>query len=315
MVVKGGASRNLSDHAVQSIGWSPLTADILAPVKRLLISLLRGSLRPFRWDVAPAPVLDQERNNTAVMKALARSLAERVRAEFERRGLDASPQWLEGIRHELQFWVAHFATEGIEYGGRAVIDNLVRPHPFQYESLFGEAPARLTISVLDVGAGPLSQIGTLSTRLGVSLRAVDPLAPAYDAILALFGLVPPVATEFGVGERLVGQFPEQSFDLAHARNALDHAMDPLRCIQEMAALVKPGGWIVLDHADREGDHQAFQGMHQWNFEVVGRHYCIEDTRGRRRVFEHDAQGFAMTVEQYIEGTKQFSRVFYRRRSR
>ncbi len=143
-------------------------------------------LRSFKWAVAPAPVLDRERNNAAVFQAVARKLAARVRAEFDRPGFEASPQWLEGIEHELHFWLAHFATEGIECGGRAVIDRLLHPHPFQYEGLFGEAPA-------------------------------------YGAIVALFGLAPPVATEFGLMERPVGQFSEGSFDLVHARNALDHA--------------------------------------------------------------------------------------------
>ncbi len=292
-----------------------LSADILGLVKRLLISSLRGVLRPFKWDVAPAPVLDRERNNTAVVQAVARNLAERVRVEFERRGFEASPQWLEGIKHELQFWLAHFATEGIEYGGRAVIDDLLHPHQFQYEGLFEDAPAGSTVSVLDVGAGPLSQVGTVGARLGVELRAVDPLAPAYDAILALFGLAPPVAAEFGLAERLVGQFSEESFDLVHACNALDHAMDPLRCIHQMAALVRPGGWVVLDHADREADHQAFQGLHQWNFEVAGGHYRIEDARGHARVIDHDMMGFTMRFEHYTGSGTQCTRVFYRRCSR
>ncbi len=49
-------------------------------------------------------------------------------------------------------------------------------------------------------------------------------------------------------------------------------MDPLRCIHQMGALAKPGGWIVVDHPDREADHQAFQRLHQWNFEVANGHY-------------------------------------------
>lgn len=312
MVVNGSARCKLRGSTSAAVGLAALAAAILARMKQLLISTLRGVLRPFRWDVAPAPVLDQERNNTAVMQAIARNLAERVRAEFERRGLEASPQWLEGIKHELQFWVTHFATGGIEYGGRSVIDNLLRPYPFRYEGLFEDVPAGSSLSVLDVGAGPLSQIGTLGTRLSVALRAVDPLAPAYDAILALFGLTPPVATEFGLAEQLVGQFSERSFDLVHARNALDHAMDPLRCIHEMAALAKPGGWVVLDHADREADHQAFRGLHQWNFEVSDGRYCIEDALGRAQAIDHEALGFTVRFEHYLGSGRQCTRVFYRR---
>ena len=262
--------------------------------------------------MAPAPVLAQELNNTAVVRGVSRSLAERVRTEIVARGLEVPAEWLAGIELEVQFWFGFFATDGVEYGGLAAIERLTRPRPFQYEELFGGVPDGAPVSVLDVGAGPLSQIGTKGRRLRVLLRAADPLAPAYDVILGLFRVSPPVATEFGLGERLIGQFPEAAFDLAHARNALDHSVDPLRCIHEMSALVRPGGWVVLDHADREGDHQRFQGLHKWNFEIVDGHYCIEDARRQVRVFDHVRLGFAMRFEHYLASGKQYTRVYFQR---
>jgi hypothetical protein len=78
-------------------------------------------------------------------------------------------------------------------------------------------------------------------------------------------------------------------------------------------LVRPGGWIVLDHADREADHQRFQGLHQWNFSVVDGRFQIEDARRRAQVVEHERLGLTMRFEHYSGSGKQCTRVFYRRR--
>ena len=60
--------------------------------------------------------------------------------------------------------------------------------------------------VLDVGAGPITSLGTLFGERPVELIAIDALAREYDVMLAEFGIVPPVRTIFGEGENLVEQF-------------------------------------------------------------------------------------------------------------
>jgi SAM-dependent methyltransferase len=281
-------------------------------MKQALVSALRRALRPFGWAVAPAPVLDQELNSTAAVRGAARALAKGVRSELKRHGFVVADAWLEGAEDEIRFWFGYFATEGIEYGGRGSIEAISRPHRFQFEDLFVDLPPKTAISVLDVGAGPMSRVGTVSDALDVTLRAVDPLAPAYDSILAFFGLGRPVSTEFGLAEHLLGQFAEGSFDLVHARNALDHAIDPLRCVEQMARLVRRGGWMVLDHADREGHRQGFQGLHQWNLSVGGGVLRIEDVSGRARVFDHQGLGFTAHFEHYEEDGKRCTRAFFQR---
>jgi ubiquinone/menaquinone biosynthesis C-methylase UbiE len=94
---------------------------------------------------------------------------------------------------------------------------------------------------------------------------VDPLADKYDDILHRKGIVPPTRTCYGEAEKLLEQFPEQSFDLVYSSNALDHSYDPLTAIRNMVFLCKPGGFVFLRHFENEAEKENFQGLHKWNF--------------------------------------------------
>lgn len=117
--------------------------------------------------------------------------------------------------------------------------------------------------VLDVGAGPLTQVGYMFQGQMIPITAVDPLADAYNAIP--FPCPKPVTTQFGFGEDLSQLFPCDTFDIAHARNSLDHSADPLCCITEMLKVVKPGGHVILHHCRSEGSRGGYGGLHQWDF--------------------------------------------------
>ena len=126
-------------------------------------------------------------------------------------------------------------------------------------------PDAAPVRILDVGAGPLTSVGKRWDGHEVMLFAIDPLAEEYAKIRLKHGIVAPVRTEFGHGEDVAEQFSANLFDLAHARNALDHAHDPVKCIRAMVTVVKPGACVVLAHAIREADAQKHYGLHQWNF--------------------------------------------------
>lgn len=132
-------------------------------------------------------------------------------------------------------------------------------------------------------------------------------------ILALSGLGPRAETEFGSARRFVGQSSEWSFDFVPAQNAPNHAMGPLRCIRQIAVLTKPGGWIVIDYTEREADHQNFQSLHQWDFEVAEGQYRIEDARCQVWVIDHDGCGFTILFNQYGRRSMQLSRFYCHRR--
>jgi SAM-dependent methyltransferase len=66
-------------------------------------------------------------------------------------------------------------------------------------------------------------------------------------------------------EALTSLFAHNSFDMVASRNAIDHSQDPLRCLSEMVATVKPGRFVVLELFEREGAIQNYRDLHKWNF--------------------------------------------------
>jgi SAM-dependent methyltransferase len=126
---------------------------------------------------------------------------------------------------------------------------------------------RVDVKIIDVGAGPVSKLGTRYPGKKIQLVAVDPLAEEYDRLLARFGVEPPVRTIKAHGERLLRRFAAASFDIAYAVNSIDHSYDPVRIIQNMLALVRPDGVVLLRHRLNEGEHERYVGLHQWNFDV------------------------------------------------
>jgi SAM-dependent methyltransferase len=106
------------------------------------------------------------------------------------------------------------------------------------------------------------------------ITPVDPLAREYDRLLADFGLEPPIRTVFCPGEQLLERFPPGYFDVAYARNSVDHSYDAAGVVRNMVELVRPGGYVLLRHVRREGEHMKYTGFHQWNLDVEAGHLVL-----------------------------------------
>jgi SAM-dependent methyltransferase len=177
--------------------------------------------------------------------------------------------WAEGIDEELAFWDNWFAKKG----GVWADDYCTRLEPHREidpELMTGLAGT----CVLDVGAGPMTVLGHMYNGQSLDFTACDPLAPFYAEIAAKNGVQRPVKTQLGFAEDLSAFFPSDYFDLVHCRNALDHSFDPVRGIEEMLIVAKPGGRIALGHARNEGEAGLYQGLHQWNFDADGGDFII-----------------------------------------
>jgi SAM-dependent methyltransferase len=177
--------------------------------------------------------------------------------------------WKLALPSEAGFWEEYLATRGKscraeeEFQFRVSPDSEFQPWLRQWMN----CPEGSEIRVLDVGAGPLTWVGKTWSGRRVRIDAIDPLADAYDQLLQQQGITPPVRTIKGDGEEIVNQFGRQIFDMAFARNCLDHSYNAIQAVTAMIEVAKPGGVIFLWHNQDEAEHLSYQGLHQWNFRL------------------------------------------------
>lgn len=175
---------------------------------------------------------------------------------------------------EVTFWDDYFATEGGELYGQYYHLRFDPDLPLQ-DFVFECLPRSSTEPhLLDVGAGPLTYLGKQINGQKIKITAIDPLADAYDDILSRHNIQPLVRTQKVQAESICETFRENTFDLAFARNSLDHAHDPVSAIQQMLHVVKPGCSVLLLHRENEASTQHWYGLHQWNFAHNAEGFCI-----------------------------------------
>ncbi|MBW6436723.1 class I SAM-dependent methyltransferase [Actinoplanes hulinensis] len=152
------------------------------------------------------------------------------------------------------------------------------------------------ISLLDVGCGP----GTITAELAelVAPGRVTALEQTGEALglaraeIARRGLA---NVDFAVGDVHALDFPDDSFDVVHAHQVLQHVSDPVRALREMRRVTRPGGVV----AARDSDYAAFTwfplmpGLDEWLdlYQRVARGNGGEPDAGRRLLSWARAAGF------------------------
>ncbi|MFE9394164.1 methyltransferase domain-containing protein [Streptomyces flavidovirens] len=117
--------------------------------------------------------------------------------------------------------------------------------------LLGEV--RPGLDILDVGCGP----GTITADLAALVAPGR--VTAVDAERGVLGRAREVAAErgldnveFAVADVHALDFPDDSFDVVHAHQVLQHVGDPVRALREMRRVCRPGGLV----AARDSDYAA-----------------------------------------------------------
>jgi SAM-dependent methyltransferase len=158
-------------------------------------------------------------------------------------------------------------------------------------------------SLLDVGCGP----GTITADLAEAvapggLTAVDSAEDALDAAraeLAARGVRGAALRTADVHEL---PFPDDSFDVVHAHQVLQHLSDPVQALREMRRVCRTGGIV----AARDADYAAMSWypqppeLDEWNelYHRIARANGGEPDAGRRMLAWARAAGFpdsAITV--------------------
>lgn len=187
-------------------------------------------------------------------------------------------RWKLSVKTETKFWDKYLGSPNGEYGEeyRTRLD----PNTKLDDEVAELLPNQPSVSILDVGAGPLTCLGKTWDHGKLNITAVDPLADEYDKIIDRYRLKPVVRTRKLDAEKLSTLFPEATFDLAFARNAIDHSYSPEESVLQMLKVTKPGGHVLLVHSQNEAIKEKWKGLHQWNFSLEGGDFIISSKNGK-----------------------------------
>ena len=168
-------------------------------------------------------------------------------------------RWTRGSARELRFWGKWIAGDGqlLAYTGANRIPAFIAKHIPRQVNL-----SRPRVRIADLGAGAWSHVGTYLPGIDVEIVASDIFAEEYMANWRSQTAQPLVAIEKQDMTALT--YPDDSFDIVHCSNALDHTTNPFAAIAEMKRVCKPGGWILLRHQNSVGLGNHYTGLHLWN---------------------------------------------------
>lgn len=208
----------------------------------------------------------------------------RVRMKVLRRMGLVGEKWDNALPKELQFWEHALRDRQLHLTEwkHCLDPNL--PLQEDLKRLIPAAPGSV-VQILDVGSGPLTYVGKRWADRDVQIVAADPLADQYNAILDRLSIRPLIRPVLAQGEKLLDRFDSDSFDLAYARNSLDHTYNPLSVIISMVAVVKPQRCVYLWHVANEGVRERYTGLHQWNLDIRHGEFIIDNGRKVQSVNE------------------------------
>lgn len=151
------------------------------------------------------------------------------------------------------------------------------------------------LSLLDIGAGP----GTITADLAeiVAPGRVTALEANHEALalsrdeLGARG----IQADFVVGDVHGLDLPDDSFDVVHAHQVLQHVADPVQALREMRRVCRPGGTVAV----RDSDYAAFTWypaipeLDRWMelYQAAARANHGEPDAGRRLLSWAHAAGF------------------------
>lgn len=166
---------------------------------------------------------------------------------------------IKAVSHELAFWTDFVKTKQF----KTWLAHLPTPELAQGQPdvvrLLQSLPEGTT--VLDVGSGVISILNGIRNLI---ILPTDPLADLYKCIFdySLYRRIDrpqPISAEDITAEN--------TFDVVHMRNALDHTQDPLKVIDNLVRACKSGGHVIIHGFENEADFEKREGFHQTNLSI------------------------------------------------
>lgn len=149
--------------------------------------------------------------------------------------------------------------------------------------------------LLDVGAGPGSiSVDFAGVVAHVTATEIDDAALSLSRDLAAARGVTNIA--FSVEDVHALSFADDSFDIVHAHQVLQHVADPVQALREMRRVAKPGGLVAARDADYAGFlwFPVLPELDRWLalYRATARANGGEPDAGRRLLAWARAAGFA-----------------------
>jgi SAM-dependent methyltransferase len=116
--------------------------------------------------------------------------------------------------------------------------------------------------LLDVGCGP----ATITAEFADLLAHVTGVEASDGAVSIARERLSGVANaDVVLGDVHALEFPDDSFDVVHAHQVLQHVADPVQALREMARVCKPGGLVAVRDSDYLGFSwfPACKGLDRW----------------------------------------------------
>ena len=151
-------------------------------------------------------------------------------------------------------------------------------------------------TLLDVGSGPGTITADLARLLAPGrVTAVETTEAALDLTRRELASQGVDGVDLVVGDVHALDLPDDTFDVSHAHQVLQHVADPVLALREMRRVTRPGGLVAV----RESDYAAFTWwprvpeLDEWMalYQVGARANGGEPDAGRRLLSWARAAGF------------------------
>ena len=143
------------------------------------------------------------------------------------------------------------------------------------------------LTLLDVGCGP----GTITADF--ASRGLDVIG--IDAAADVVAKAREIGVDARVGNAYALDFADNSFDIVHAHQTLQHLARPIDALREFRRVVKPGGVVAVRDVDYGGTvlYPVTEGLALWAalYQKVHRSNGGEPDAGRRLKAWARAAGF------------------------
>ncbi|WP_036555159.1 class I SAM-dependent methyltransferase [Nocardioides insulae] len=145
---------------------------------------------------------------------------------------------------------------------------------------------RRGMRLLDVGCGP----GTITLDLAEAVApgqvvGIEPVETPLSASRAAASERGDAITQFEVADVMDLPYDDDSFDVVHAHQVLQHLTDPVGALREMRRVCRPGGWIAARDADYAAMswHPDVPELSEWRalYRAVARANGAEPDAARR----------------------------------